>query len=130
MNEAIPISGWILYDGACGFCYWWVHFWERVVAKRGFALKDLQTAIRDGSLHIEAEYLLDDIRFLTADGKLIVGADAYLHVGRRIWWASPLAVVFGLPGFRQILTAGYSWFNRNRYRVSKHCPLPPRKDPF
>src|SRR5215470_7803844 len=89
LSSSAPYRGWILYDGSCGFCYWWVHFWQKVVAKRGFALKDLQTALADGTLTIEKDRLLDDIRVLDAEGRLICGADAYLYVAKRIWWALP-----------------------------------------
>jgi predicted DCC family thiol-disulfide oxidoreductase YuxK len=50
-----PLNGWILYDGGCGFCFRWVHFWEKAVRARGFALKDLQTAEAEGSLQIAPE---------------------------------------------------------------------------
>lgn len=124
MTSSAPKNGWILYDGSCGFCYWWVHFWEAVVAKRGFALKDLQTASADGTLSIDKDRLLDDIRVLDVDRRLISGADAYLYVAKRIWWAWPFYALFSLPVLRQIMEAAYRWFNRNRFRVSKHCPLP------
>jgi predicted DCC family thiol-disulfide oxidoreductase YuxK len=104
-----------------------VHFWEKVVARRGFALKDLMTAQAEGSLQIAPEHLLDDIRILKSDGGLESGADAYLFVATHIWWAQPIARVFGLPGFNWFLWRGYRWFNRNRYRVSRHCPLPATK---
>jgi len=119
-----PTRGWILYDGGCGFCFRWVHVWEKVVARRGFQLKDLQAAKEDGRLKISEENLLDDIRVLKMDGGLESGADAYLYVGRQIWWAKPIALLFALPGFNWILWSGYRWFNRNRYRVSGYCPLP------
>lgn len=81
---AAPSSGWILYDGECGFCFRWVHSWQNVVERRGFALKDLQTAATDGTLPTPSESLLDD----------------------RVLWR------------------GYRWFNRNRYRISRHCEIP------
>lgn len=124
-SAAMRESGWILYDGDCGFCYWWVHFWEKTVAKRGFALKDLQSAAADGTLKISGDKLLDDIRVLTRDGRVESGADAYLYVTRRIWWAWPFYAIFRLPGFNWVLWRGYRWFNRNRYRFSRQCPLPP-----
>ncbi|HLW85560.1 MAG TPA: DUF393 domain-containing protein [Candidatus Sulfotelmatobacter sp.] len=123
-GSALPSEGWILYDGGCGFCFRWVLFWENVVVPRGFAIKDLQSAYADGSLRISQENLLDDIRVLTRAGKLESGADAYLYVARRIWWAWPFYTIFGLPGFHSLLWWGYRWFNRNRYRVSRYCPLP------
>lgn len=119
-----PRVGWILYDGCCGFCFRWVHIWEKVIERRGFALKDLQSARDDGSLKIPHENLLDDILILTGDGRLESGADAYLFVARRIWWAWPFYGVFSLPGFNWVLWQSYRWFNHNRYRISRHCPLP------
>jgi predicted DCC family thiol-disulfide oxidoreductase YuxK len=120
----VPREGWILYDGGCGFCFRWVHFWERTVEARGFALKDLQSAYEDGVLQISQETLLDDIRVLLRSGKMQSGADAYLYVARRIWWAWPFCAVFQLPVLNGVLWWGYRWFNRNRYRISRHCRLP------
>jgi lipase maturation factor 1 len=123
---ALPREGWILYDGQCGFCFRWVHFWKKVVEARGFAIKDLQTASAERILQIADENLLDDIRVVARDGKLASGAEAYLYVARRIWWAWPFYAVFSLPGFNWMLRRGYGWFNRNRFRISRHCPLPPQ----
>lgn len=120
----LPRAGWILYDGRCGFCFRWVHLWKEVVARRGFALKDLQSASADGSLQVSPENLLGDILILTRAGKLESGANAYLYVARQIWWAWPFYAIFSLPVFNSILWCGYRWFNRNRYRISRHCPLP------
>jgi predicted DCC family thiol-disulfide oxidoreductase YuxK len=122
-----PREGWILYDGGCGFCFRWVHFWEKVVASRGFGIKDLQSASAEGLVQVAHDKLLDDIRVLTRRGDLESGADAYLYVARRIWWAWSFYAVFSLPGFNWILWWGYKWFNRNRYRISRHCPLPVSK---
>lgn len=123
-ESALPREGWILYDGGCGFCSRWVHYWKKTVEPRGFAVKDLQSASGEGILQIAQENLLDDIRVLTCSGESRSGADAYLYVARRIWWAWPFYAVFSLPGFNWILWRGYRWFNRNRYRISRHCPLP------
>jgi predicted DCC family thiol-disulfide oxidoreductase YuxK len=29
-----PRFGWVLYDGACGFCAWWVPFWGKTFEPR------------------------------------------------------------------------------------------------
>jgi predicted DCC family thiol-disulfide oxidoreductase YuxK len=128
-KSAVPQpGGWILYDGECGFCSRWVHFWKKVVEARGFALKELQSAAADGSLEIPGENLLDDIRVLTRSGELISGANAYLYVTRKIWWTWPFYAIFHLPGFNWVLWQGYRWFNRNRYRISRHCKVRQRAD--
>ena len=120
----LPREGWILYDSGCGFCFRWVHFWKKVLERRGFALKDLASASADGILQVSQKNLLDDIRVMTRTGQLESGADAYLYVARRIWWAWPLYAIFRLPGCNWMLWWGYRWFNRNRYRISRHCRLP------
>jgi lipase maturation factor 1 len=116
---AEPSAGWILYDGECSFCYRWVHLWENVVEKHGFALKDLQSACDEGTFKVTPENMLDDIRVLTRDGQVVAGADAYLYVTRRIWWAWPFYAIFSLPGFNRLLWWGYRSFARNRYCVSR-----------
>ncbi len=114
-----PSIGWILYDGECSFCFRRVHLWENVVGKRGFALKDLQSACRNGVFTVTPKNLLDDIRVLTRDGQVVAGANAYLYVARRIWWAWPFYAIFSLPGFNRLLWWGYRSFARNRYCVSR-----------
>ena len=73
------------------------------------------------------EELLTDIRLLTSSGQLISGADVYLYVTRRIWWAWPFYAIFSLPGFNRLIQVGYKWFARNRYCVSHTCKLEPRQ---
>jgi predicted DCC family thiol-disulfide oxidoreductase YuxK len=125
-----PRNGWILYDGACGFCLLWVHLWKKTVERHGFAIKDLQSAAADSKLRLPPENLLDDVRVLTPSGKLESGAGAYLYVARKIWWAWPIYAVFRLPGFNWMMQRTYGWFNRNRYRFSRACALPqPHSDP-
>jgi predicted DCC family thiol-disulfide oxidoreductase YuxK len=80
---ARPLIAWILYGGGCGFCFRWVHFSEKVVARRGFERKDLQSAEEEGISQIPAENLPDDIRVLKGDGGLECGADAYLFVAKQ-----------------------------------------------
>ena len=122
--QLAPSLGWILYDGDCGFCRRTIHLWQRTVERRGFAVKSLQSAHAEGLLHVPPENMLDDIRVLTPAGKLISGADAYLHIARQIWWTWPFYAIFRLPGFHWLLVQSYAWVNRNRYRISKTCPSP------
>jgi predicted DCC family thiol-disulfide oxidoreductase YuxK len=113
-----PANGWVLYDSSCGFCSRWVGFWEKVLQRHGFAIEDLQSAFETGRLRVSEEDLLNDIRVVTQDGQFHNGADAYLFVGEKIWWAWPIQATFRLPGFNSLLWLGYRWFNRNRHRIS------------
>jgi predicted DCC family thiol-disulfide oxidoreductase YuxK len=68
--------------------------------------------------------LLSDIRLLTREGELVSGADVYLQVTKRIWWAWPFYAIFSLAGFNRHIHLGYRWFARNRYCVSHACKPP------
>jgi|ERR1700691_51755 predicted DCC family thiol-disulfide oxidoreductase YuxK len=120
------VVGTVLYDGQCGFCSRWVKRWERTLARRGFQTDSLDAPWVAGKIRVPYEELVTDIRLLTASGQLISGADVYLYVARRIWWAWPFYAIFSLPGFNRLIHAGYRWFARNRYIVSRSCKLQPR----
>lgn len=116
----------VLYDGQCGFCSQWVKYWAGTLGRHGFEIASLDepwVAERLKMPHVER---LTDIRLLTAGGQLISGADVYLYVTRRVWWAWPFYAVFSLPGFHRLIHVGYRWFARNRYRVSHVCTPQPR----
>ena len=120
------VRGVILYDGQCGFCSRWVKYWEGTLGRRGFEIASLDEPWVAEEINMPHEELLTDIRLLTSDGQLISGADVYLYVTRRIWWAWPFYAIFSLPGFNRLIHVGYKWFARNRYCVSHACKLRPR----
>jgi len=120
------VQGVVLYDGQCGFCSRWVKYWAGTLARSGFEIASLDEPWVAERLRMPHEELLTDIRLLTAGGQLISGADVYLYVTRRIWWAWPFYAIFSLPGFNRLMHAGYRRFARNRYCVSHACKLRPR----
>jgi predicted DCC family thiol-disulfide oxidoreductase YuxK len=69
------------------------------------------------------EELVTDIRLLTPAGQLISGADVYLYVMRRIWWAWPLYAISSLPGLNRRIHSGYRWFANHRQHISHACRL-------
>jgi len=115
-----------LYDGECGFCSRWVKFWGPTLAKQNLAIGTLQEPWVTQRLRMPLDELLADIRLLTREGELISGADVYLQVTKRIWWAWPFYALFSLPGFNGLIHLGYRWFARNRYCISHACKLPAR----
>jgi predicted DCC family thiol-disulfide oxidoreductase YuxK len=115
--------GVVLYDGQCGFCSRWVRYWAGTLERQGFAIASLDERWVAEKINTPREELLTDIRLLTADGQLISGADVYLYVTRRIWWAWPFYAFFSLPGLNRLIHLGYRWFARNRYHVSHACRL-------
>jgi predicted DCC family thiol-disulfide oxidoreductase YuxK len=127
-RDEIRTRGVVLYDGQCGFCTRWVQYWAGTLKRRGLDIASLDELWVAKKLSLPHEELITDIRLLTSDGHLISGADVYLYVTRRIWWAWPFSVIFSLPGFNWLIHAGYRWFARNRYCVSHACKLQPHSD--
>lgn len=129
-----PARGWVLYDDTCGFCRRWVPFWRSTLARRGFGIAPLQSAWVAEALDLSGQELARDLRLYLVDGRQVVGADAYRHVMRRIWWARPLHLLAVTPGLRRVFDWGYRTFALHRHRFSRACRLPagteaPRDEP-
>jgi len=125
---AAQIKGWVLYDGACGFCSRWVPFWQRTLAKRGFHIAPLQSDWVAEKLHLADAELATDFRLLLADGEQMAGAEAYRYLMRRIGWARPLYLISTLPVFRSLFDLAYRLFADNRHWISRQCHLPAKKN--
>jgi predicted DCC family thiol-disulfide oxidoreductase YuxK len=120
------VLGTVLYDGKCGVCSRWVKYWAPTLLRHRFEIGSLDESWVAEKLQLPLEELLTDVRLLTSDGQLISGAEVYLYVTRRIWWAWPFYAIFSLPGFNWMIHAGYRWFARNRHHISHACKLQPR----
>ena len=118
-------QGVVLYDGQCGFCSRWVKYWAGTLRGHRFEIASLDEPWVAEKLIMPRAELITDIRLLTAEGELVSGADVYLYVTRRIWWAWPFYAISSLPLFRRLIHAGYRWFARNRYGISRSCKLRP-----
>lgn len=125
MITEIKTKGWVLYDGACGFCSWWIPFWGDLLAKKGFKIEQLQAKWVKERTGFTEEELTKDIRILFEDNSIVSGADAYLYIFRHIWWTWPVGFLFSLPGLKSLFWAAYRVFNRNRFLVSRVCKLKP-----
>jgi predicted DCC family thiol-disulfide oxidoreductase YuxK len=117
------VEGWVLYDDDCAFCVRWLHFWSLVLRRRGFEVNTLPAEWVPDSLGMTRDEVLREIRLLTAGGSTYAGADVYLYIVRRIWWAWPFVFLFSLPCFNALIWAGYRWFRANRHCISGQCVL-------
>jgi predicted DCC family thiol-disulfide oxidoreductase YuxK len=116
-------KAWVLYDDSCGFCAWWVPRWEKTINRAGYHIAPLQSEWVAKALPMPAEQLVSDLRLIEKDGSSIAGANVYLRVMSKTWWTWPFSVILRIPGVNRIFWAGYRWFNRNRFNVSKACGL-------
>lgn len=121
-------KGWVLYDGYCGFCSWWIPFWKKTINSTGYDVAMLQDEWVKKGMNLSEELVNKDIVLMFADGKKLVGADAYIFGMKTVWWSSPVGYLLGLPGFKQLTWLFYRLFNRNRFLVSRMCRLKPILD--
>lgn len=117
--------GYLLYDGGCGFCSWWVSKMTDHLAKVGIRVAPLQSPWVSNTLKLSPEELVEDIRLLLADGTLISGANVYIDLLQRLRWSRPLGIIIGLPVLRSVTWEIYRLINRNRFVVSRVCKLEP-----
>jgi predicted DCC family thiol-disulfide oxidoreductase YuxK len=116
-------AGWILYDDSCGICRRWVPFWENTLRARGFEIAPLQADWVRQKLSLNETELVQDLRLLLADGKLISGADTYRYAMKRIWWVYPVYLFSIAPIGRAVFDWSYRKFAANRHRLSEACGL-------
>ncbi|MBE7462753.1 MAG: DUF393 domain-containing protein [Planctomycetes bacterium] len=117
-------TGWVLYDGSCGFCLKCLRVARGALEKRGFACEPLQAGWVAERLGLTKEEVTATFRVLSVEGGQHNGADAYLFLFRRIWYLWPLGMLFGCPGFYGLFARAYGWVASNRYRISGTCALP------
>ncbi|MHC4955412.1 MAG: thiol-disulfide oxidoreductase DCC family protein [Planctomycetota bacterium] len=117
------MRGWLLYDGRCPICRRGVRRLGGIIRRRGYRLAPLQRRWVQERLAARREELPDAMFLLLPDGRLLAGADAYLFLCRRVWWATPLALLGALPGMRAVLRRLYAWVARNRFAISRTCGL-------
>lgn len=121
----LQTKGWVLYDGRCGFCSWWIPFWGKTIKRTGYGIAMLQEKWVRDELKLPEELVNRDIVLLFADGRKLVGADAYIFGMKTVWWSAPAGYLLSIPPFKQATWLFYKLFNRNRFLVSRVCRLKP-----
>ena len=130
-------AGYVFYDGECDLCTRLVSRFGPRVRPRGVSFLPLQTTGAAEALGVAPERLLDEMRFLAADGRVFGGADAFVAVARLFWWGGILWPIMRLPGAMGILRAGYravasrrgcpsGTCDRRRRDPAEDCPRPAR----
>lgn len=112
--EAVPFRGWILFDEDCSFCRDLALDFEQIFAKRGFHFEPLQREWVQERLHLAPEQTLEEMRVLTADGRIFGGADAVVFLARQIWWARAFASIAQIAFIHALLDRSYRWVAAHR----------------
>ncbi len=114
----------MFYDADCAFCTGWAGRAQDLLARRGYHLAPLQADWVRLRLGLKDDAPLLEMKLLTADGRILGGADAVVHIARSVWWARSVFVLAEIPGLKSILQIIYRWVARNRHCLGNHCRLP------
>ncbi len=125
MTDKNPV-GWLFYDGQCAFCRRSLRMIMPALRQAGFEAVPLQEPWVARRLAIPADRLMDEMRVLTPDGRLVGGADAFVYLARFIPWLWPLRLVARVPGAMPLLRRGYRWIAARRRCQTDACPVRPQ----
>ncbi len=117
-----PAGGWVFYDGLCPWCARAARLLGGELARRGFHLAPLQRGWVQDRLGLDPAQALRHMRLLTADGRVLGGADALVHVAACIWWARPLRGVSRLPGGMSLVRGLYRLISAHRHLRARPKP--------
>lgn len=124
LPEDPPATGWLLYDGECGFCTRSARRVEGLIGRRGFAILPLQTPWVREKLGLHPAEPLREMIVLTRAGQRAGGADAALLLAGRFWWSVPLTWLACIPGVTPLLRRGYAAIAARRSCAGGACTLP------
>ncbi len=118
--------GWIFYDGQCVICSGFAERFRTMLLRRRLLLAPLQRGWVQERLELAAEDVLDEMRVLTSEGRVLGGASALVYLTGRIWWTYPLYALSKLPGAMKPLHKLYRWIARHRRRCAAgSCAMSP-----
>ena len=81
-DNNVGVAGWLFYDGECRLCCESARRVERILARRRFELRPLQSADSPERLGLSEGDVLRETRLLLADGRNLGGADAVVEIAR------------------------------------------------
>jgi predicted DCC family thiol-disulfide oxidoreductase YuxK len=127
-TEITDVRDWrgsVFYDADCSFCARWANRCRRLLERNGFALVPLQSREARLTLTVLETDLLAEMRVRTADGLVLGGADALVHLAKVVGWGWPLAALASLPGMKSVLRRVYQFVARHRACGTGSCPATP-----
>jgi predicted DCC family thiol-disulfide oxidoreductase YuxK len=126
-DTKIDTSGtYVLFDGVCNVCNYWVQFIIKRDPKAQFKFASLQSEEAQLLLQAHKQKVTLDSIVLLQDGKVYTESTAILQIFKKLTGMWKLLSVFHIiPKF--IRDSFYRWFAKNRYRwfgQQESCMIP------
>ena len=74
-------------------------------------------------LGVSAAELNRTMHMRLADGRVVMGVEAWRELFRAVAWLRPLAVLLGVPGIHALAGAAYGWLAANRHCLGGACRM-------
>src|SRR5258708_4043195 len=109
----------LIYDGDCGFCKYWLRYWQRLTGDRVAYAPYQEVASQYPEIPV-AEFQ-HAVQYVAPDGKIAGGAEAVLltlsHGGKGFW----LTLYRHVPGFGVIAEGIYALVASHRAELFRPC---------
>ena len=114
----------MLYDAVCSVCTRLARSWRGTLGRLRLTVAPLQSPWVSERAGLDRATLLQDLRLLENNDRLVSGPGVYRYVMRRLWWGYPLFLLSIVPGLSRIFDWSYRTFARHRSRILGGCGLP------
>jgi predicted DCC family thiol-disulfide oxidoreductase YuxK len=118
----------LLYDGACPLCQREIAFLKKRAVKGRVIFVDISDpnfTSRENQ-GIDYKTAMTEMHAIDAQGNVLVGVPAFAALYARCR-LPVLATLLRIPFIQAMLTPFYKHFAKNRLRITRRCPLPPKK---
>jgi predicted DCC family thiol-disulfide oxidoreductase YuxK len=110
----------LIYDGDCGFCIYWVRYWQRFTGDRVAYAPYQEVAAQFPEIPVAA--FQRAVQYVAPDGRIASGAEAALltlsHVDGKGFW---LTLYRHVPGFAAIAERMYAFVASHRAALYRPC---------
>jgi predicted DCC family thiol-disulfide oxidoreductase YuxK len=110
----------LIYDGDCGFCIYWVRYWQKLTGDRVAYAPYQEVAAQFPEIPVAA--FQSAVQYVGPDGKIASGAEAALltlsHADGKGFW---LMLYRHVPGFAAIAERMYAFVASHRAALYRPC---------
>src|SRR6202030_2706216 len=110
----------LIYDGDCGFCIYWVRYWQKLTGDRVAYAPYQEVAAQFPEIPVAA--FQRAVQYIAPDGKIASGAEAALlalsHASGKGFWLALYRHLPGFAGFAEVIYAFVASHRAAFYRPS------------
>ena len=114
----------VYFDDQCGLCSKEIAVYKRADKSNSFewlGLSDQTLDLKSEGLELVAA--LERLHVKDNTGRVYVGVDAFITIWQHLPRWRLLAQIASVPPIHWLLTVGYAWFAKRRFKQLTHCQL-------